>query len=452
MSFPNDFVWGAATAAYQIEGAALEDGKGPSIWDMLCRKPGAIWRDQAGDTACDHYHRFKEDVALMKSMGLGAYRLSLSWPRILPAGTGAINASGLAFYDALVDELLGAGITPYVTLYHWDLPYELYCRGGWLSADSPRWFADYADLVVRRLSDRVRHWLTFNEPQVFVGHGLMDGVHAPGDRLGLREVLRAMHHVLLAHGRGVQAIRAAAKEPAQVSYAACGMLSLPATGQAQDVEAARLGTFAAQVSNLWNFAWFSDPIFLKRYPASLAAQAGAAMPAIGPDDMDLIGQPLDFQGLNIYTGERCRAGGDGQPEPVPFAPGYAMTGYHWPLTPESLYWGPRFMWERYQQPVIITENGMANVNWVARDGRVHDPQRIDFTTRYLLALRQASEAGVPVRGYFHWSLLDNFEWAVGFQQRFGLVHVDYATQRRTLKDSALWYHDVIGSNGASVKL
>ncbi len=450
MSFPKDFVWGAAAASYQIEGAAAEDGKGDSVWDMFCRKPGAVWQGQTGDVACDHYHRYKEDVALMKSLGLQAYRLSISWPRVLPGGVGGVNERGLAFCDALIDELLGANITPYVTLFHWDYPYDLYCRGGWLNADSPRWFAEYTDLVVRRLSDRVRHWMTLNEPQCFVGLGHQLGVHAPGDKLGLAQVLRVTHHALLAHGRAVQAIRASAKLPSVVGLAPCGAVKIPATTRPADIEAARQAMFATSSANMWDFGWFCDPIYLKRYPADGVALYGAAMPSIGPDDMDVIGQPLDFFGANIYHGAVTRAGAGGEPEDVAKSPGYAITGYLWPVTPEALYWGPRFLWERYAKPIIITENGLGNVDWVALDGAVHDPQRIDFTTRYLLALRHAAEAGVPVQGYFHWSITDNFEWAVGFQQRFGLIHVDYVTQKRTPKDSAYWYRDVIAANGENL--
>jgi beta-glucosidase len=449
MSFPKGFVWGAAAASYQIEGAAAEDGKGASVWDMFCRKPGTVWQGQTGDVACDHYHRFRDDVALMKSLDLPAYRLSISWPRVMPDGVGDLNARGLAFYDAVIDELLAAGITPYVTLFHWDYPYELYCRGGWLNPDSPLWFSEYAEQVVRRLSDRVRHWMTFNEPQVFVGQGHQDGRHAPGDKLGLAQVLRVAHNVLLAHGRAVQAIRAAAKASPLVGFAPCGAVKIPASDRSADVEAARQAMFAITGSDMWNFAWFSDPIVLKSYPADGVALYGNAMPPVSQDDMDLIGQPLDFFGANIYTGAYVRAN-KGKAEDVPLPPGHAITGYLWQVTPEALYWGPRFLWERYRKPILVTENGLANVDWVARDGRVHDPQRIDFTTRYLLALRQAIDDGVPVKGYFHWSIMDNFEWAVGFQQRFGLIHVDYSTQKRTLKDSAYWYREVIATNGENL--
>ena len=450
MGFPLDFVWGAAAAAYQIEGAAAEDGKGASVWDMFCRKPGVVWQGQTGDVACDHYHRFRDDVALMKSLGLPAYRLSISWPRVMPDGVAELNARGLAFYDALIDELLAAGITPYVTLFHWDYPYELYCRGGWLNPDSPLWFSEYSDQVVRRFSDRVRHWMTFNEPQGFVGDGHQKGNQAPGDKLGLAEVLRVAHNVLLAHGRAVQAIRASAKATPLVGFAPTGAVKIPVSGRPDDIEAARQAMFAISGSDMWNFAWFSDPIILKRYPADGVALYGNAMPAASQDDMDLIGQPLDFFGANIYHGAYTRANDKGGAEDVPIPPGHAHTGYFWQVTPEALYWGPRFLWERYGKPIFVTENGMANVDWVALDGGVHDPQRIDFTTRYLLALRQAVDDGVPVKGYFHWSIMDNFEWAAGFQQRFGLIYVDYSTQKRTPKDSARWYREVIATNGENL--
>lgn len=445
-SFPNGFVWGAATAAYQIEGAAAEDGKGPSVWDMFCRKPGAVWNGHSGEIACDHYHRVLDDVALMQSLGLQGYRFSISWPRVLPAGTGAVNERGLDFYDRLVDALLAAGITPYVTLFHWDFPYELYCRGGWLNPSSPDWFADYANLITSRLSDRVRHWITLNEPQVFLSLGHHQGTHAPGDKLDLPEVLRATHHVLLAHGRAVQAIRSAARTPAEVGFAPVGFASVPASDRAEDIAAARQAQFAITTPTLWNTTWYADPVFRQAYPEDGLALFGRAVPTIGSDDMATIGQPLDFYGVNIYHGQVVRAGEDGQPQVVPFPTGHPLTAFYWPVVPEALDWGPRFLWERYQKPIYITENGLANIDWIARDGQVHDPQRIDFTARYLGALRRAIGDGVDVRGYFHWSLMDNFEWAEGYKQRFGMIYVDYQTQQRVLKDSARWYQQVIATN------
>ena len=455
MTFPNNFTWGAATASYQIEGAAYEDGKGLSVWDMMCRNPGRIWEGQTGEIACDHYHRYKEDVSLMKAIGLKAYRLSLSWPRIMPAGTGAVNEKGLEFYDKLVDELLAAGIEPWVTLFHWDLPYELYCRGHWLNPDMPNWFADYTRVVVDKLSDRVTNWMTLNEPQCFIGLALQLGMHAPGDRLALPEVLRAGHHTLLSHGRAVQVIRASAKSPAQIGWAPVGVATIPASDSAADVEAARKAMFTIEYRSatgtpgvdVWNNAWWGDPVALGKYPDDGLEAYGNAVPKFSEDDMKTISEPIDFYGANIYNGATIRAGDDGRPEKPGRADGFPITALKWGVTPDCLYWAPKFLHERYKLPIVITENGMSNADWVSLDGKVHDPLRIDFLQRYLLALGRAIQDGVDVRGYFLWSIMDNFEWAEGFKERLGIIHVDYPTQKRTLKDSAYWYQKVIESNG-----
>lgn len=450
MSFPKEFVWGAAAASYQIEGAFDVDGRGLSVWDMLCRKQGAIFGGHTGDVACDHYQRYREDIALMKQIGLQAYRLSISWSRILPGGTGAVNEKGLAFYDALIDALLEAGITPWVTLFHWDYPYDLYCRGGWLHPDSPDWFADYTQIVVDRLSDRVHHWMTQNEPQCYIGMGHHDGVHAPGVRLGWDDILRMTHNSLLAHGKSVQVIRARAKTPSRIGAVPVGVTFMPASDSPADIDAARAVMFGIQQPDTWNNTWYADPMIFGRYPEDGLRVYERHMPSIGADDMATIAQPLDFYGCNIYHGEYIRAGADGAPQKVETYAGHPMTMMKWWVRPEALYWGPRFLHERYGLPVIVMENGLANQDWVSVDGAVHDPQRIDFTTRYLVALRNAIEDGVPVGGYFHWSIMDNFEWAEGYSQRFGLVYVDFSTQQRVLKDSAYWYRDVIASNGATL--
>jgi beta-glucosidase len=445
-SFPKDFLRGVAAASYQIEGAWNEDGKGPSVWDEFCRKPGAVWMGQTGNVACDHYHRFPEDIALMKTLGAKAYRLSISWPRVLPTGAGSSNPQGLDFYDRLIDSLLAAGVEPYITLFHWDYPYDLYCRGGWLNPCSSDWFADYTSLVVKRLSDRVSHWMTLNEPQVFLSAGHQEGRHAPGLRLDIRQVLLATHNTLLAHGKSVQAIRANAVKAPVIGFVPIGSVHFPATNQPADIEAARHEMFSVKRKDMWNASWFSDPIFFKHYPADGVTLYGADMPDVRPGDMDIIAQPLDFYGVNIYTGTRIRAGANGQPEQTGDAIGGARTAYNWTVSPESLYWGPRFLWERYKTPIIITENGMANVDWVGLDGKVHDPQRMDYLRRYLNELRRAITDGVDVRGYFYWSILDNFEWAVAYQQRFGIVHVDYSTQVRTPKESYYLYQRIIQEN------
>jgi beta-glucosidase len=450
VAFAKDFVWGAAAASYQIEGAASEDGKGASVWDAFCRKEGAVHEGHSGDVACDHYHRYRDDVAIMRQIGLKAYRLSISWPRVMPAGTGSVNEGGLAFYDRLIDELLGANVTPYVTLFHWDYPHELYCRGGWLNPESPRWFAEYARVIASRLSDRVKHWITLNEPQCFIQLGHQVGMHAPGVKLPWADVLRTAHHALLAHGRAVQTLRETCKTRPTLGWAPVGVVKYPASDSSADVDAARAAMWSAGERSLWNNAFFSDPVCLGHYPDDALRAWGADMPRFTPDEMKTIAQPVDFYGVNIYQGDAVRAGDDGKPARVPRPPGHPITAFHWPVEPRSLYWGPKFIAERYRLPIMITENGMANTDWIAADGKVHDPQRIDFTRRYLRELHRAIDSGVDVRGYFHWSIMDNFEWAEGYKQRFGLVYVDYATQKRVPKDSAAWYAQVIARNGANL--
>lgn len=444
--FPSSFVWGAATAAYQVEGAAALGGRGPSIWDMLCEKAGAIYGGHDGLVSSDHYSRWKQDVALFRKLGLGGYRFSVSWPRVLPSGAGQPNAEGLGFYDRLVDELLEAGITPYLTLFHWDLPLELYHRGGWLNRDVAGWFADYTALMVRALGDRVRHWMTLNEPQVFIGHGHFDGRHAPGLSMSMAEMLRCGHHALLAHGRAVRAIRAESPGPAKVGFAPMGFPKLPASESEADVAAARELMVAAPATH-WNLTWWTDPVIFGRYPEDGLRVFGSNAPRVTPGDLEVISAPTDFLGLNIYQGSVVRAGADGKPEVVKTPPGFPLTAFNWPVTPDALYWGPRFVYERYGKPILITENGLSCRDWPSLDGRVHDAQRVDFLTRHLRQLHRAVSEGVPVEGYFHWSALDNFEWADGYKERFGLIYVDYASGERIPKDSFHWYAKIIASRG-----
>ncbi len=448
-AFPPGFVWGAAASSYQIEGGSAGDLRGESVWDAFCRKPGAVYEGHTGQIACDHYGRVDEDIQMMAAMGLKAYRLSISWPRALRDGVGAINAAGLDFYDRLIDRLLERGIDPWVTLFHWDFPYSLYLRGGWLNRDSAEWFGEYATVVVERLSDRVKHWMTINEPQVFVQLGHADGTHAPGLKLPLREQLTVAHNALRAHGRAVQAIRAATRQPATIGWAPVGHVSYPIDDDPANVEAARADSFSIKKQDLWNNTWFSDPVCFGCYPEDGMRMYGAHVPSFPVGDMDLICQPLDFYGVNIYSGTPVKAGEHG-PVAVPNPPGHARTSFNWAVAPQSLRWGTRFISNRYRLPVVVTENGMANIDWPDLDGHVRDPQRIDYTRRYLLALHQAIEDGAMIRGYFHWSLMDNFEWAEGFKERFGLVHVDFSTMKRTPKLSAHWYKDVIASNGATL--
>jgi beta-glucosidase len=451
--FPKDFIWGTATAAYQIEGAANEDGRGPSIWDVFCKKPGAIWRGNTGEVACDHYHHYKADVALMKQLGVRAYRFSIAWPRVLPQGRGSVNEKGIAFYDRLLDELLKADIMPACTLFHWDFPEALMQDGGWLNRNVANWFGDYAALLADRFSDRIHFWMTFNEPQVFLGNGHQRGTHAPGLKLGLPDILTAAHNTLRAHAKAVQALRAHAKGSAcQVGIApAFNGLAFPASDKPEDIAAAREQTFRMTELNRWNLPWLLDPILLGTYPADGLVKWGSDMPKGYEQDLPEMKQPLDFLGTNIYFADPCRRGADGQPEFLTYPQGYPRTGVDWqPVVPQALYWGPKFLHERYGLPIYITENGCSTRDLISLDAQVHDPQRIDLVHRYLLELARGIGDGVPVKGYFHWSLLDNFEWAEGYKQRFGLVYVDYPTQKRIPKDSFYWYQKVIATNGKNL--
>ena len=442
MKFPDTFVWGAAASSYQIEGAACHAGGGLSIWDMLGRQPGRIANGDTGDIACDHYHRYPHD--LMARIGLQAYRFSVSWPRVLPQGIGAVNQAGLDFYDSLVDALLEKNIDPWITLFHWDFPYDLYCRGGWLNRDSADWFADYTGIVVDRLSDRVSHWCTLNEPQVYIQLGHVEGRHAPGLQMGMREALLAGHHTLLAHGKAVQAIRQNSKQRAWVGATNTGSYYMPDSDREVDIEAARKRNFDFVGRHFFNNTWFADPMLLGRYPEDGVELFAADMPPIAEDDLQTICQPLDYFGANIYFGHYGRAGSDGEFEETD-KPDLAHTEMGWPITPEVLYWGPRFYYERYGLPVVITENGMAGADVDDAD-HIDDEKRIRFHHAYLSALARAVEDGVPCAGYLLWSIMDNFEWAEGYAKRFGLVYVDYASQRRKLKNSAYWYSHVIAGN------
>jgi beta-glucosidase len=420
--FPRDFTWGAATAAYQIEGAWNADGKGESIWDVFCRVPGAIANGDTGDIACDHYHRYREDVALLAELGLGAYRFSVAWPRVLPNGVGAANEAGLDFYEQLVDELLGHGIRPLLTLYHWDLPQALQDRGGWPSPDAPGWFSDYAALVAGRLGDRVSDWVTINEPGVVAWVGHLEGRHAPGAQ-HFGTAVAAAHHLLLAHREGGEAIRAAAAD-ARVGIALDLRPVHPASDAPEDREAARL-------LDAHQNRWFLDPLFGRGYPGELVERLGA----LAAPPLDGFDGALDFLGANYYTRDRARAA----PGPIGaemVAPqGVPTTDMGWEVYPDGLRELLVRLHDDYGPlPLLVTENGAAFGN---------DELRLDYLARHLGAAATAIEAGVPLEGYFVWSLLDNFEWAEGYAKRFGIVEVDYATQRRTVRPSGRWYAELV---------
>lgn len=446
VQFPNDFTWGVATAAIQIEGAADVDGRKPSVWDVFAEQAGAV---RTGDTpaqACDHYRRYPEDIALMKDLGVSAYRFSIAWPRILPNGTGEVNEAGLAFYDRLVDGLLEANITPWATLFHWDLPAALHERGGWLDRGIAEWFAEYTRVVCDRLSDRVRHWMPINEPQVVIGLGHVAGNHAPGLQLPRADCLQALHNMLLAHGRCVEVLREHARTTPTIGMVSVGSIAFPDSRHPADVDAARRATMRVADDSMFSNTWYLDPIVHGHYPEDGIRRFAADMPEIRPGDMETIAARTDFIGLNIYQGRPVKAGDNGEIVPLPLGPGHPKTAFDWPITPDVLEWGPRFHHERYQLPIYITENGMANLDWPQDDDRVRDPQRIDFLDRHLRALHRAIEGGTDVRGYFQWSLIDNFEWAEGYSRRFGLVHVDFETMERRPKDSFAWYRELIRAN------
>ncbi len=442
--FPEGFLWGCATSAYQIEGSPLADGAGPSIWQRFSRTPGRMHNGDNGDVACDHYRRYAADVALMRSLGMQAYRFSISWSRILPAGKGAVNAAGLDFYDRLVDALLAAGIAPLVTLFHWDLPAALDDRGGWLNPDIAGWFADYAQVVFHRLDDRVTRWATLNEPWVVSDGGYLHGALAPGHR-NLFEGPIASHHLMRAHGAAVQAYRATGKH--QIGLVVNLEPQVAASPDPADQAAAN------RVDAYMNRQYL-DPVFFGRYPDELAEIFGEAWPQWPERDLELIRQPIDFLGVNYYTRSVRRHDPAAWPLHASVArqPGATYTETSWEVYPaaftELLVW----VKQRYGDlPLYVTENGAAFYDPpIADEGRVRDPLRVSYLRSHLRAVHAAIARGVDLRGYMVWSLLDNLEWSLGFSKRFGIVHVDFTSQTRTPKDSARYYARVIASNGGAL--
>ncbi len=450
--FQENFVWGVADSAFQVEGKDVTDGSGMTVWDTFCAE-GNIFDGHDGKIACDRLHKYPEDFALMKEFGVKNYRFSINWARILPEGTGKVNEQGIAYYKDILKEMKKNGIVPYLTMFHWEYPQALQDKGGWLNPDSVEWFGEYAKVIAENFSEDCEYFFTFNEPQCFVGLGYLRGAHAPGLQLPQKDVFQITHNVLKAHGTAVINLRKYAKRPIKIGYAPTCGVALPASDRPEDIEAARetyLGLNIPMDNWTWNVVWFSDPVFLGKYPEAGLKRFAEYLPEITEEDMKLIHQPLDFMGQNIYNGYYVRRGEDGSIEDVKRPVGYAKTAVQWPITPECLYWGCKFLYERYQMPIYITENGMSCHDAVSLDGKVHDPNRIDFLERYLAAVQKAIEEGVDIRGYFEWTFLDNFEWAHGYNERFGMVYVDFATQQRIPKDSAYWYKEVMESNGASL--
>ncbi|MBO7936101.1 GH1 family beta-glucosidase [Streptomyces antibioticus] len=441
---PADFLWGAATSAYQIEGAAAVDGRTPSIWDTFCRTPGAVENGDHGDVACDHYHRLPEDLDLLSGLGLDAYRFSLSWPRIQPGGRGPANAKGLDFYDRLVDGLLERGIAPWATLYHWDLPQELEDAGGWPHRDTAYRLADFAEIAVGRLGDRVHHWITLNEPFCSAMLGYHVGCHAPG-RKDFPAAVRAVHHLLLGHGLATQRIRATVERPAEV-----GITFNPAQVYAAGDSPEHLD--AARQADGMGRRLYLDPVLLGRYPKDVSEdleRRGAPLP-VRDGDLEVIAQPLDFLGINYYFSDTVAPGGDdGEPRRVP-QPELPLTAMPWEIYPQGMTDLLIGIDRDYPTPPLyVTENGAAfddSAFGTDEVGRIQDSARTAYLADHLAAVARARLEGVDVRGYFAWSLLDNFEWAFGYDKRFGVVHVDFETQRRTLKQSAVWLREAARSS------
>ena len=455
--FDKNFLWGTASSSYQIEGAFTEDGKGLSIWDTFSNKPGNIAHDENGNKACDHYHRYREDIALMKNLGIQAYRFSISWSRIFPDGIvkdsdGNIryNKAGLDFYDKIVNLCLENNIKPFITIYHWDLPQALEDKGGWLNRETAFIFADYAEFICKHFSDRVTNIATINEPQIISGLGYMLGLHAPGKKLDTVSVLSVIHHLALAHGLAVTKMRAVAKQPVKTGFSSTGGLCYPSKECDEDIDAARAECFNIVKGNMtFNHTIFCDMTCLGRYPDIAGTELPLEtcletighyeeLPFVKEGDIELIHQPIDYLGINVYNGHEINAAGH-----INKKPGSPRTALGWPVTPGVMNYGIRYLYERYNLPIYIFEDGLACNDIISLDGKVHDSNRIDFLTRYLTDLEKAYKAGVPILGYFHWSFTDNFEWHSGYDPRFGLVFVDYETQQRIPKDSAYWYSDLI---------
>jgi beta-glucosidase len=439
--FPRNFVWGVSAAAPQIEGSSFVDGKGESVWDRFALRPGAILNGDRLDPACDHYKRFRQDFALMRELGIRNYRLSVAWPRVYPNGDGAINQAGLDYYEALMDSMLENGITPWVTMFHWDLPQALEDRGGWRSRVVPEAFATYADTIVKTLGDRVKNWITLNEIGCFTTQAYGGVGKAPGFMESKRVINQTVHNALLCHGHGVRAVREFGGPGARCGLSDNCETVIPVTESAPDVAAAR--------------EWFSgtnlailDPIYNGRYSEAYLKKCGTARPKVERGDFALISQPTDFLGLNIYAGLFVRRGANGKPELLHPSDSYPRTDSPWlHLAPRALYWAPRLVADVYGvKNVYVTENGCGYDDDIVKRGECLDLHRVEYLRSYLKELQRSIEDGTPVRGYFVWCFLDNFEWTDGYTRRFGIVHNNFKTQKRTPKLSAYWYSKVIAAN------
>lgn len=439
--FPEDFLWGSATASYQIEGAWNEDCKGESVWDTFCRIPGKIKDGSSGETAVDHYHRWPEDIDLMKELGLQVYRFSFSWPRIFPEGKGSVNPKGLDFYDRIIDRLLEKGIIPFPTLFHWDTPQALEDKGGWANRDTAQYFADYAKVLADRFGDRVRNWITHNEPFVVAIGGYFVGEHAPG-RKDPQAAMHTAYHLILSHGLALKALRESLSKDSEIGITLSLSPVHPLSANAEDAKAAR------NMDGVFN-RLFLDPVFKGSYPEDMVRILGPFFPEIKPDDLKIMSRPIDFLGINYYSRAVFRHDPDfplvEATQVFPEGNEYSMM---WEIYPEGFHEIIKRVWEDYKpEKIIITENGIPVPDGVDFDGRIRDERRIRYVRDHLIQVHRAISDGIPVKGYFHWSLMDNFEWALGYTMRFGLVYVDYSTQQRIIKESGHWFSRVIKDNG-----
>lgn len=443
--FPKGFVFGAATSAFQIEGDRA--GRGDCIWDDFCSKKGSVLDGSNGDVACDHVHRYIEDVAIMKKMGLDAYRFSIAWCRIFPDESGVPNKDGVAFYNSLIDELIKNGIEPYITLFHWELPVYIQREGGWSNPSVAEKFAKYAEFVGKTYGDRVKKFITFNEPQSFLGYGYRTGAHPPLLKMSDKEYLFAIHNFFRAHGMAVRALRATVPD-AQIGITMSTCANYPASDSPEDIAAAKMSNLdiVNDASFVMNIVHWCDPIYFGQYPEKAYDVFGKDLPYMSQADSELISEYLDFHGQNCYSASMIRSDGKGGYEVAKRPLGSPKNSLNWPVTPDAIYSVTKLLYERYKKPIYITENGICCNDWICEDRQVHDSYRVDFYHKYLKNLNKAISEGVDVRGYFAWSLLDNFEWAKGYTARFGLVYVDFDTQQRILKDSAKFYSEVIKSN------
>lgn len=444
--FPEGFVWGATTTSYQVEGAVSADGRGESVWDRFCHTPGKIYEGHTGDVACDHFHRYKEDIGLIAELGLKGYRFSIAWPRVIPDGKGDANEAGLDFYDRLVDCLMENGVEPFVTLYHWDHPQALEDEGGWPGRAIAHRLERYARVVGERLGDRVGHWITLNEPWCVSELGYSTGQHAPGRKESRQVVAQADHHLMLAHGLAVRALRQACSTDIEVGITLNTFVTIPQSDSQEDAQ-------AAERAWVHMTGWWTEPLLRGHYPPEAIEARGEDVPHIEQGDMEIISTPTDFLGLNLYSRQIVRASTSEETgfDTVAAPQDAELTEMGWEVWPQIIYYGCRQIEDRYPGTALyITESGAAFDDVVAQDGAVHDPRRVHYLREHFLQAHRAIGEGVDLRGYFVWSLMDNFEWSFGFSKRFGLYYVDYQSQRRIPKDSALFYAKVIKQNGVKL--